>query len=317
MNLLTPQAPIAARFSSKLPALQLKVNSSSLGPFKKCPRYYQYTVLGGYQARDSSVHLIFGSLIHEAIGSYEGTRLKGISHDAALEQVVYAALCKTWNSKLGRGWQSGHPDKNRESLIRTIVWYLDLQEQNDGTRTIELAGRPAIELRFEFDSGYTSSTGERVNFYGTLDRLVELANRPFVLDTKTTSYKVDTQFFNRFSPDNQFSLYSLAAKVAFAIPVQGLICDAIQIGATFSRFQRGIVPRSDDQLDEWLSDAHWWLGQMDSCAQANYWPMNEKSCGLFGGCEFRDICATGPKARGLWLEKGFTKTAPSDAADLL
>jgi hypothetical protein len=308
-----PQANWAdPRFSPVLLNLQVKINSSSLGPFKKCPRYYQYTIIDQLQSRASSVHLTFGTLIHEAIGAYEAKRLAGADHESALLQVVHSVLLRTWNVKLGRGWQSGHADKNREGLIRTIVWYLDAQ-RDSALQTLQLPSGPAIELRFEFDSGYTASTGERITFYGTLDRLVEISNRPYILDTKTTGYKVDTGFFNRFSPDNQFSLYILAAKVAFAVPAEGLICDAIQVGATFSRFQRGIIPRTDEQVNEWLHDAHWWLGQMDSCAQKGHWPMNDKSCGLFGGCEFREICGTAPKARGLWLGQSFETKEASGA----
>lgn len=269
----------------------------------------------GLEAPDRMVHLTFGSLVHAALGGYEHRRMCGLGHEEALGEVVDVALRATWNKELNRPWLSGSPEKNRMSFIRTVVWYEDYWEQarvesgEGGYRTLRLRdGTPAVELPFAFDSGHTASTGEQVMFIGKLDRLVTLNEKPFVLDTKTTKYDVASGFWTSgFTPDNQFSMYSLAGAVALDVDVEGVVLDGIQVGANFSKFSRTLVPRPRAVLEEWLWDSHYWLKQMDHCAQEGHWPQNDKACGLFGGCPFRDVCGAPEKQRDVWLKQGFTK----------
>lgn len=295
--------------SKVLPTLQLGIDSTSLGAFKVCPRYYQLSILEGWQPRSESVHLTFGLLVHRAREVYDHARSDGLDHDEALDRAMDDALRATWNAELSRPWISDHKVKNRLSLLRTIVWYLDAFGRDDPIQTLQLAnGRPAVELSFRFDSGFRSiSTDEPFLLCGHLDRVGELGNENYVIDIKTTSSEPGGNWIAKFSPGNQFSLYALAAKVAFGFPVRGVIVDGIQVGVTFSRFNRGPVPRSDEFLSEWLKDTGVWLRGMEACAIEGYWPMNDKSCDMYGGCQFREICARSPISRDKWLAAEFTK----------
>ncbi len=295
------------RFSPLLPTLQTRVNSSSLGPFKQCPRKYQYSILWGLRSKGPlSIDLTFGTLIHRGIELYDRLRLAGIEHEPALLDVVAWGLRETWNFTLRRPMTFDHTMKNREGLIRTLVLYLDKYGENDPLTTYILTnGTPGLELSFEFDSGYRASTGERISFIGRLDKLVEFNQGVYIKDVKTTKSGLGSRYFERYSPDNQFSLYPLGGRIAFGIPIKGIIADAVQVGVSFSAFERAMVPRSEESLQEWLEDAQWWLGLMDECARRDYWPQNDKSCGLYGGCEFREICAMGPGSRATWLERNF------------
>lgn len=302
------------RFSKVLPGLQLQVNSSSLGPFKTCPRKYYYSIVEGWVSQRKSIHLTFGALVHKGIELYSRGKIAEADHEENLLGVVEWALRATWDFKLGRPWQSEDSGKNRLGLVRTLVWYLDHYGEREGLRTLILAnGQPALELPFEFPSGFTAaSTGEGVSFIGKLDEVAQLGPDLYIKDTKTTAHAVDGTFFRQFTPDNQFSLYVIAGKVAFDLPVKGLIVDGIQIGATFSRFARGVVPRGDAVLDEWIEGSHFWLGQMEQCAASASWPQNDKSCGLYGGCEFREICGAKPSLRPQLLARSFVKRTIDD-----
>lgn len=294
-------------FSRQLPGLQLAIDSTSLGEFKTCPRKYWLGIVRGFQPRSESVHLTFGLLLHQARERYEHARAKGAEHDETLRAVVHWLLASTWNRELGRGWASDHPTKNRKTLVQTVVWYLDELAQDDPLKTVQLAsGKPAVELTFGFDSGWRSeSTDEIVMLCGHLDRVAQLGDNLYVSDIKTTSSALSPSWFADFSPHNQFSLYSLAARVAFGLPVSGLIVDGIQVGAGFARFQRGPVARSEAQLDEWLADTRFWYGQMERCARDGYWSQNDASCGKYGGCQFRGICSRPPGSRETWLAAEF------------
>ena len=308
-----------SRFSRALPGWQIKLNSSSLGPFKLCPRKYYYSVVCGLETEARSVHLTFGSLVHAASAKYDALRASGEAHEVALREVTRLLMLATWDKELSRGWVSGDGIKNRLSLLRTVVWYLDNYAGCDPAETVKLpSGGLAVELPFEFDSGFArSSTGERVEFIGTLDKIIKLNDYYFVRDIKTTGGGLGEYFFRYFTPGNQFSLYLAAARICFDFDCEGVIVDGIQVGAGFARFERAQAPRPKGVIEEWLEDSHEWIDAMQTCALREHWPQNDMSCGAFGGCEFRSICSASPKARATWLAKGWKKRTSVGQEDVL
>ena len=303
-------SPPNSSFSSILPTLQLGLDSTSLGAFKKCPRYYQLAIVDGWEPQDQSVHLTFGIILHEAREEYEHQRTQGTPHQEALTQVVRSALQKTWDPQRNRPWDSGHPAKNRLTLVRSIVWYLDSTAQHDPAETLILAnGRPAVELSFRFASGYSSpATGEPILLCGHMDRIASLNGDNYIVDIKTTGSGLSQKFFDLFTPGNQVSLYSLAAQIALSIPVKGLIIDGLQITPGFTKTLRGLIGRTQAQLEQWHLELRWWINSMAECAETGLWPQNEASCGYYGGCQFRRVCSRpSPSGQALELKTGFAK----------
>ena len=296
-------------FSRTIPGSQTAIDSTSLGTFKVCPRMYYYSVIQGWTPREQSVHLTFGLLVHQGLERYDHAVAKGSDHSEALRTTVRWVLEATWNKPLARPWISNDPNKNRVTLIRSLIWYLDQFGPNDSLQTITLTnGKPAVELSFSFDIGWTTpSGGEAVIACGHLDRLAMFAGEPVIADRKTTKGALSPSWFNKFSPGNQFSMYTLAGRLAFDLPVRKLVVDGMQVLVGGTRFQRGLVIRTDGQVEEWLSEAHWWLGQMDDCVVRQQWPMNDRSCDQYGGCAFREVCARPAGAREQWLAATFTR----------
>jgi hypothetical protein len=103
------------------------------------------------------------------------------------------------------------------------------------------------------------------------------------------------------------TLYTLASQVIIDSPVKGVIISAAQLLVDSSRFVRGFTFRTPDRLGEWLDDLRYWLGQAESFATANYWPMNDTSCDKFGGCKFKEICSKSPQVREQYLSARFDK----------
>lgn len=287
-------------FSADQPNLQLAWDSTSLGTLKECPRKYYYFMLLGIRPRAESVHLTFGLHYHAALEFYDHKRAQGASHAEALLATVRHTLEITWDRRLGRPWQSDDRNKNRVTLLRTVVWYLD-QFADDVLQTVILAnGKPAVELSFRMELGLQAFTGEHWLLAGHLDRLVTFGEQTYVLDRKTTKSTLSEYFFNQFTPHNQFSLYALASRVIYRTQTYGIICDGAQVAVTFSRFQRGIVTRSEPQLAEWLTDTHMWLELATTFARAGHWPMNDKSCSNYGGCPYQALCSKSPLVRDEW-----------------
>src|SRR5215470_9778652 len=120
-------------FSQLLPTLQLYVDASSLTEFKTCPRKYYYSIVLGRQPTQESVHLTFGTLLHSAVELYHKTRFhKGSvkSHNETLREVVKWLMNATWDKEHNRPWTSNDKYKNRFTLVRTVVWYLDEHQED-------------------------------------------------------------------------------------------------------------------------------------------------------------------------------------------
>lgn len=312
---MTESAPVDTSnntsFSAHLPGLQLATDSTSLGAYKTCPKLYYYSIICGWKPKSESVHLTFGLLLHKAREVYEHAKAQGLSHDDALDKVLDTVLRLTWVKELKRAWISGDSSKNRLTLLRSIIWYLDKYGENDALQTVILAdGKPAVELNFRFDSGYTyGSTGERVMFCGYLDRLAQWNDDFYVPDIKSTYHAIDPSFFSKFTPDSQFSMYTLAGKIAFAVPAKGVILDAVQVLVGGTRFQRALVARTESQNQEWLEDSWQVLWEMEQSVISGHWRQNDKACHNQYGrpCDFREVCQRPKEAREKWLAAAYTK----------
>lgn len=303
---LTSNVEGNSSFSKLMPNLQIAWDSTSLGTFKECPRKYYYTMVLGRQPRAENVHLIFGAHYHKALELYDHIKSAGGDHADGLDAAVRYCYEATVERAPGGGfrpWLSDDPNKNRFTLMRSVVWYLE-QFADDPLQTIQLDnGKPAVELSFRYDSGIQSPSGENFWICGHIDRLVEMDGNIHVLDRKTTKQTITHKTFAGYSPDNQMSLYDFSANVVYSADVKSIILDVAQVAVTFTRFQRGHTHRTPKAREEWFQNTSQWLWLAGVCAEQEFWPMNDKSCGNYGGCSFREVCSKGPETRETWLRQ--------------
>ena len=275
-------------------------DSTTLGYLKRCPRLYQY-LTEGWISREESIHLRFGIEYHHSRQAYDISRAYGIHHDDAVFDVVRDLLIRT------AGWDPDHKDKTRFTLLRTVIWGLDKGREDPAQTVLREDGSPMVELSFRFELDWGPATGDPV-FYvlcGHIDKVVELAGERYVDDYKTTSYKPTQWYFDKYEPDNQMTLYSIAGKVVLGAPVRGVVIDAAQVKEEYTEFGRGITMRTEDQQQEWIQDLHYWFALAEQFAIQEYWPMNDTACDKFGGCQFRGICSKSPSVRQQFLEGNF------------
>lgn len=324
-------------FSKEIPGLQTAWDSTSLGLLKECPRKYYFSMIEGW-GREGNVHLVFGQYLHSALEFYDKRRAEGATHREAEEDTLVYTLemtgtrqhryicngcesewdegveiCQQCGSPTTKGklvfvpWASDDQNKNRFTLVRSVMWYLE-HFKDDPAETVILAnGKAAVELSFQLDTQITAPDGEPYTLCGHMDRVVKWNNAVYILDRKTTKSTITDRFFQGFNPDNQMSLYTFAGQVVFGVPAQGVIIDGLQTAVTFTRFQRGLTLRTKSQLEEWFADTITWLRLNEQFALAGHWPANDKSCGNYGGCPFREICARDPKVRSSFLKSGFDR----------
>lgn len=310
-------------------SLQYAWDSTSLGYLKTCGRYYQYVMIDGWAEKDESVHLRFGQEYHKALEDFDHAKATGANFEDAIRHSVRALLERTHGWEVDPDTKAGRY-KNRDSLVRVIVGYLD-HFRTDATKTLILEnGKPAVELSFKFELDFSPSNeaatpilDHRVGgiqqgpqpylLCGHLDRVVTFNDELYVMDRKTTTMSLGAYYFNQFDPNNQMSLYTLASQVEFGTPIKGVIIDAVQLLLEKpDYFQRHITYRSEDRLEEWTNDLQHWLGIAEFFSENNHWPQNDTACDKFGGCRFREVCSSAPHIREKLLAAKFTKLEIED-----
>lgn len=294
-------------------------DATSLSLAQACPRKYQLKMVEGWAPRRKSVHLIFGGHYATALEHFYKHRALGDTLDEALEKIVFEALCNTWERPIqvdgvdpigeGNPWDSGDAIKTRETLIRTIIWYVDQFADSAVKVILDSEGRPLVERSF------TLNVDNDIVFAGHLDTAVEYASAPYVMDQKTSKSTISAYYFEGYRPDIQMSMYTFAGKAIFKLPVKGVIIDAAQIAVGFSRFERGFTFRTELELDEWYTDMMMLIERIRLMTSNNYFPMDRTACGNYGGCEFRTVCSRDPAVRRQFLLADFTQGPTWDPLD--
>jgi hypothetical protein len=326
--------------------IQFAWDSTSINAIKLCPRLYQLTILEGWVPKDESVHLRFGIEYHAAIQDYENARANGLPRDDAIRETVGNLLKRSRDFDPDPTTKAGRY-KNPETLRQLVVDYLDHFRDDPCKTVIREDGRPMVEqsFRFELEWGPRAGTiechvcggtgfvgphnydgvcsncgGQKLEgppqpylLCGHLDRVVTFNDDTYVLDHKTTVTEPTQYYFSGFSPNNQMTLYSLAGQVVLGSPIRGVIVEAAQVLLEVpNRFVRGFAYRSDQIIHEWLGDLEYHLTCAEDYARANYWPMNDMACGMYGGCKFREVCSKNPEVRKHYLNADFVQLPEED-----
>lgn len=297
-------------FSPDLPGLQIAWDSTSLGLLKTCPRKYYYEVIEGWQPNGRALPLVFGIHYHSALETYDKARAEGESHEVATRTAVRHAMQIQDETVEEIRYMPRTTDctaRNRENLVRNIIWYLDQFEHDAATTIIMKNGKPAVELTFKMEIPMPTPAGDQMLLCGHMDRVVDFGGEIYVMDHKTTKGTLHDQYWKGYSPNNQVSLYTLASTVVLGERAKGVIISACQLAVGFCRFARRPIHRTEGQTAEWLDEAQRWILQAQRYAETGYWPMNDTACGLYGGCSFRKVCSADPAMRGRLLNSDYHK----------
>jgi len=311
--MLAPTLPAQSPF---LPGtnIQFAWDSTSLGMLKTCPRLYQYVMILGYGESSMSPHLRFGIEYHSVLQDYDIAKATGTKHKPAMHQAIGKLLSRITDWTPDETTRAGKY-KNPTTLLSLAIDYLDHFADDPAETYILANGKPAVELsfRFELDWGPKANPAQPYLLCGHLDRVVTFSDNLFVMDRKTSMSTLSDHYFDQWSPSNQMTLYTIASQIIIGSPVKGVILDAAQVLLEKPNdFKRGITYRTPEQLEEWTNDLAYWLNTAEAYAIADYWPMNDTACGMYGGCKFRTICSKSPRTRKAYLSSDHPQLPPEE-----
>lgn len=327
-------------FSRQQPAFQLSWDATSLTTFQTCPRKYQLSMIEGWRPKAPAAPLLFGGFLHAGLEHVDKLLHFGMERQAAVEAGVRYLLELTTVRQLEHiihaegeepSWQivrnltadedyvpeegverivfvpmdfGGDTLRTREKLVEALVNYYE-QYQDDPLKTLELNGKPAIELSFSFHLPFPAQSGEPLLWCGHMDKLVQFGLSTMVLERKHTKSTIGSYYFDQYLMSDQILGYVLAGQIVFSTKVDGAIVEATQIAQSFTRTHRSPQYRTEEQMAEWLHNLRYWLGLAEHYARINFWPMNRASCNNYGGCHFRSVCSLHPALRQGQLETHF------------
>lgn len=200
------------------------------------------------------------------------------------------------------------PNKNRQTLLRTIIWYALSQPENlddgyrpyvfpDGTKAVELSGRMPLPWFNPF--------GEQYMMAWNLDYIGQFGTELFITDNKTTKKHLNNEFFQSYNPDTQFDTYDVVATVAYPdLPIKGVMLEGVQVLVGSSEFGMRPFYKTEAYREEHFNDIRVWIEMAEGMALKGYWPMNKRNCFL---CPFKGVCSQSPELREGYLKSNFTK----------
>ena len=278
-------------------------DSSSLSTFSACPRAYNLSNLLGYKLKLYAPVTGFGSAVHDGFEVLDKGKHEGKSKDETVNKAV-AFIIKEYGKDLS---QAEDKARGLEAAMRAIVWRAEEYWEDNLKIATMPNGAPCLEQRFEVPFG---ERGHR--FSGRIDKIVELDNRLYLCDTKTTKASLTDLYFRNFQPNNQIYAYIWAARFVLGLNIAGFIIDAVQTGVHFCRFNRNIFNVSKESIIEWYNDAQYHISLSDAYADNQWYPANFTSCGNYGGCKFREVCGEAPEHRTILLQEDFIREPHDD-----
>lgn len=310
---------------------KVRINSSSLGMVQECLRKAKYSFIDGWRAENESPATLFGSAIHSALEVfYSGKpdeRLLPKSSD--LEMMSYGHKIKGEETDLilraARAFVKKAqplaplPESDKRS-IQNGVWLLSeyFRKFIDDPYTAHCdADGPFVERTFTLP--YYEDSVLSIELFGTIDFVFRntLSGELIPGDHKTSSSLSfgESSYFDRERPNHQYTIYSMAAKRLFGVNTEDFLVNVFEVKAkpktargSGPSFPRQITKRTEEdfaELEEVIVESvHRYLFAINQ----GRFPMGPVDiCGKYGGCQFRQVCASPKSLRETILNGKFTR----------
>ncbi len=232
--------------------------------------------------------LEFGSAVHDVMGVYDEWHLGKGDQAQAIRGAVQRAV------EISSEWEEWREDTkyNSWNLARIPVWYAEHFGTDDVLTWAPPPSPSASWLEYEWEYEYRG-----VMLNGRLDNLVSVWGENLIMDRKTTSREINGDYIQSFSPDIQCSLYTWVGKRLFPeLEIGGLLYDAFQLQVAGVEFDRFIVRRTQDELDEFEDSLNAAIDRRKALEgrPEREWLMNPSAC---FGCFARKLCSSSKEER--------------------
>lgn len=313
---------------------KVRVNSSSLGTLQECMRKAKYSLNEGWKAEMESPATLFGSAIHKALEVfYNGDpRQRKLPPLETMELLSYGHQAPDPDDLLMRATRAfvekaqplvALPAENKRSIQNGvyILWhYFKAYLDDPYVAYIDKQG-PFTERQFTFR--LFEDANLVIDYFGTIDLVVQHTQTKelLVCDHKTSSV-VGVDFYNRLSPNHQYTGYLMGAQRAFGIQTNSFLVNCVQVKekpktsrGTPPSFPRQVTTRDADSFEEFEESVIYAVRAYLCAIETGFWPLGHvNACATYGGCQYLSICGAPPSLRGTVLKSKFIQTKREENA---
>lgn len=176
--------------------------------FRNCRKACEYRYELGLTPREKDPNLSFGSLIHDALQTWHGTR----DLTAVLELIDRACATRTSDEGVRRDWH----------LARAMMTGYAARYPTEDFTVV------ALEKTFEgpIVNPATGATSRSFVLAGKVDGIVRIGDDHYILEHKTAA-TIDADYLERLWTDFQIAIYSHYVEQSLGIPITGVIYNVL------------------------------------------------------------------------------------------
>lgn len=276
-----------------------------------CPRKYEYGYEWQLESMDVNVPAFAGQCMAEALLHLHTVEKEHWQKDMEkAHQNVVAALEAAWGD-----FQTppGKYDYLTVGHLETVLYHYMRDRDPLQVMPLSESGKVLAETKTEFDWPMLQDNGEveLIRVTGIPDIPAVVAGQKAVVDWKCTTMYVNDWWAKKFSViGHQLRTYMEMLRHEYGITVDTAYVDGIFIGKNAAEDDKywktvksvrsklfGPFNFTESQRKEtW----HWYNTAeklKNLHRETGYWPQNEGACGMYGGCEFQNLCGMSPKVR--------------------
>jgi PD-(D/E)XK nuclease superfamily len=286
------------------------VDSSMLNDFRNCPQKFFRKNLQHWKRQGESVHLHAGAAFAKGLETarhafYEAGKDSELAIGMGLE-----ALAQFYGDFTPPEFGSGAA-KTKDRMLGALEFYFAEWPLGAGAEPHKMpSGKYAIEFSFAHPLPFINpQTGDPVIYCGRSDMICDFAGGLYVEDDKTASALGET-WAKQWDLRSQFTGYCWAARET-GHPVNGVLVRGVSILKTKYGRADAITYRPAWQIERWLGQVLRDLARIremwaDGDTEAVNWDYAlDDACNNYGGCEFREVCAS--EAPDEWLPMSFER----------
>lgn len=278
-------------------------DSSMLAAFKSCPELFRKTYIENWKPKELSVHLHAGASFARGLevarrAFYE----QGKNAEDAIAEGLGALITAYSDFEC-----PADSAKSAQRMAGAFEFYFANYplEEGDGSPIQLPGGKRGIEFSFAEPLGILHPvTNEPLLYVGRMDAIINYAGGTYICDEKTTS-QLGSSWSRQWDLRAQFTGYAWGAEKS-GVKVDGAIVRGVSILKTKYETVQAITYRPEWQVERWHTELLSWVEDIKRCWETNKWLHNfDHACGDYGGCAFRQCCASQDETS--WLSTYFER----------
>lgn len=281
------------------PHAQNKIDSSKLKDFKRCPRYFFYRHVLGWQEQNPNIHLVFGSAWHEAM---EHLLLHGYDDNSVI--AAFDKFLVYFRKSFPPETDGMFKGKTVDNAFTVLSQYANYPEYRRDLEThevlfTEIAGSVAIDASRTLFFRQDSILKDR--------KTGKIRSREHKTGSRTWMWEEQWLLAGQIGTYNHVLYCLYPREMVEGVEMNGsFFLNRKSPAKSEDIFRRFLIRKNQGQMQVWLDAVRFYMWEIEreykilgDCKEEDQtltcFPLRDNSCQDFGRmCEFHDFCLAWP-----------------------